>query len=244
MPHSYHYHALTHAGRQRKHNEDSYGIFEVPNGLLMLVADGMGGHAGGQMASKLAVQGVSDYLKQKFYVDIRLAIQEAFEQANRLIINTASEDTNLLGMGSTLVVLLFDGKNIIYAHTGDSRLYHYSAQQLHLCTKDHSVIQELMDLGIISTADARYHPDAHKVTNVLGISNMRVSTATQTIQVASGDIFLLCSDGLTNMLPESKIQEILSNETTDLAQKNDQLVFNANQLGGTDNITVELLHIP
>ncbi len=237
------YTQLSDTGRLRSENQDESGVFYVPNGLLLMVADGMGGHAGGREAAHLAIQTIRTYLQQKKYDNIRSAIQVAFEIANTKIRIKAQQNIQLRGMGATLVLVLFDGKQIYYAHAGDSRLYYYSAKELNLLTKDHSVIQQLLDLGIVTPIEAMYHPQAHKVTSALGVDEMMVSITDAPLSAHTGDIFLLCSDGLNNMVLAEEIEAILKDDSLTLFQKNTLLIQKANQAGGTDNITVVLLEI-
>jgi protein phosphatase len=235
----------THPGLVRPHNEDHSAVEETPNGTLCLVCDGMGGHAGGTEASHLAVDCILQYFNKETYPDVRQALKDALDFANLQIIGTASEKPELNGMGTTACILLLQNTKAWIAHAGDSRIYLYEAKthRLHRLTKDHSYVQGLVDQGIIYEEEAENHPQKNVILKALGIKeNLQPEVAAKPILPAQGDIFLLCSDGLSNMVSDQQIEMILS-ANMDLKQKETALMNHALASGGLDNITFQLIEI-
>ena len=232
-------------GNVRKQNEDSCGVFDVPNGKLYVVCDGMGGHAGGATASKLGVDSIANYFQQAKYPDVRLALANALEYANLQIIDAANEMPSLKGMGTTACVLLIQGDEAWIAHCGDSRIYLYCAEQqwLHRITKDHSYVQGLVDQGLITDAEAETHPNKNRILKALGIkAGCKPTVCEQPILPANGDTFLICSDGLSGMVNDEQLQYVLQQEGT-ILNKGQMMIQLALQAGGLDNITTQLIKI-
>ncbi len=232
-------------GNVRKQNEDSCGVFEVPNGKLYIVCDGMGGHAGGATASKIGVDSIANYFQQAKYPDVKLALADALEYANLQIIDAANEMPSLKGMGTTACVLLIQGEEAWIAHCGDSRIYLYCAEQqwLHRITKDHSYVQGLVDQGIITDAEAESHPNKNRILKALGIKpDCKPTICGQPILPANGDTFLICSDGLSGMVNDEQLQYVLQQEGT-ILNKGQMMIQLALQAGGVDNITTQLIKI-
>lgn len=232
-------------GNVRKQNEDSCGVFEVPNGKLYVVCDGMGGHAGGATASKIGVDSIANYFQQAKYPDVKLALADALEYANLQIIDAANEMPSLKGMGTTACVLLIQGEEAWIAHCGDSRIYLYCAEQqwLHRITKDHSYVQGLVDQGIITDAEAESHPNKNRILKALGIKpDCKPTICGQPILPANGDTFLICSDGLSGMVNDEQLQYVLQQEGT-ILNKGQMMIQLALQAGGLDNITTQLIKI-
>ncbi len=234
---------LTDVGLVRSNNQDAIGEFTHTDSALRLlvVADGMGGHRGGEVASQMAVDTVGDSFRES-----RAAPPEnlrvALERANRAI-NTASEkDGSLAGMGTTCVALLFgrNGKAWV-AHVGDSRAYRLSAGRLSQLTNDHSVVGELMRMGKITSEQARNHPQRNEILRAIGTQES-VSVDLSPVPVEPGDRFLLCSDGLSTMLSDTKIADVLGREAPEHAAR--ILVDLANEHGGADNISVQIAAVP
>ena len=231
----------TDVGRVRPVNEDYYGTRETLNGEVVVVCDGMGGHAGGETASRLAVESIIASLNSKFSVDPLNALNEALLYANQIILDYARQHPELKGMGSTSVVLLLRDNCGYYAHVGDSRIYLYTKNHLQQLTKDHSFVQSLVDAGAISPKDAESHPRKNEITNALGLERMQPPSLCQKpCQPRQGDILLLCTDGLTGMVSDQQIQELLGSEK-ELYDKAKELVQLANDAGGIDNITLQLV---
>ncbi len=232
-------------GNVRKQNEDSCGVFEVPNGKLYVVCDGMGGHAGGATASKIGVDSIANYFQQAKYPDVKLALADALEYANLQIIDAANEMPSLKGMGTTACVLLIQGDEAWIAHCGDSRIYLYCAEQqwLHRITKDHSYVQGLVDQGIITDAEAESHPNKNRILKALGIKpDCKPTICEQPILPANGDTFLICSDGLSGMVNDEQLQYVLQQDGT-ILNKGQMMIQLALQAGGVDNITTQLIKI-
>lgn len=231
--------AMTDIGRQRKNNEDSYFVYK--NKLLSggMVADGMGGENAGEIASKMASDIIKQHIIQNYspdmdYMAIAELIRTAFFIANREIYKKA-QTKEYSGMGTTATLaLIYEGKLII-SHIGDSRCYLYSDGKLKQLTNDHSFVGELVRMGQISELDARNHPNRNLITRALGADV--ILKIDMNIINYSGEAVLLCSDGLTNMLSDDQIADILKNsESYDKAIK--EMIQLANKKGGRDNITV------
>lgn len=232
-------------GNVRKKNEDSCGVFDVPNGKLYVVCDGMGGHAGGATASKIGVDSIANFFQQTTYSDIKQALADALEYANLQILDAANETPALKGMGTTACVLLIQEDKAWIAHCGDSRIYLYCANQkwLHRITKDHSYVQGLVDQGIITDAEAEHHPNKNRILKALGIKpGCKPTICEQPILPANGDTFLICSDGLSGMVNDEQLQYVLQQDGT-ILQKGQLMIQLALQAGGLDNITVQLIKI-
>jgi len=232
-------------GLVRKVNEDSCGIAKTPNGTLCVVCDGMGGHAGGDEASRIAVSCIIQYFEKDIYSDIRQALKEALDFANMQIIGTTLENPELKGMGTTACVLLLQDEQVWLAHIGDSRIYLYVAKEerLHRLTKDHSYVQGLIDQGIIYEEEAESHPDRNRILKALGLrEDLQAEIVEHPVLPAKDDVFLICSDGLSGMVSDKQIQTILSQKTS-LQEKETVLMSVAKDAGGLDNITFQLIRI-
>lgn len=233
----------TDVGRKRAANEDSMGNFDTRNGLASVVCDGMGGHVGGATASRIAVETIHAFLDGEYYTDAREAIGMAIDAANRAILAEATAHPELRGMGSTCVLLLIRDGKVYIGHVGDSRIYLIRTNTIRQLTKDHSYVQMLVDCGQITQEQAEHHPRKNEITNALGIPDMTPATVMEDAMTPeSGDCFLLCSDGLSGMVSDKEIRSIVSKQkemgTQDRA---DTLVQRANENGGLDNITVQLV---
>lgn len=224
----------TDRGRVRELNEDTFGYHDN----LFVVADGMGGHQAGEVASAIAVETI---LKADLTGDLKTALQKTMAAANQAILKEAGQDKDLSGMGTTVAVLYVDGERAYVTNVGDSRVYYLSGSNLKQITHDHSLVYELVKSGEITIEEAKTHPQRNILTRALG-SNEMLETEISEIEVAIGDKFLLCSDGLTNSIPEDLIKELMSKEE-DPETIVDQLIDSANELGGADNITVILVEI-
>ena len=233
----------TDVGRKRTANEDNMYNAITQNGLVSVVCDGMGGHVGGATASKIAVSTIIENLNNVYYDDPRIAIGESIDRANRAIIQKTMEQPELSGMGSTCVLLLVRAGKVYIGHVGDSRIYLVRSKKIAQLTKDHSYVQMLVDCGEITKEQAEHHPRKNEITNALGIPNMSPATvADDAIIPEAGDCFVLCSDGLSGMVSDDTISKIISRQSEMNAQERvDRLVALANENGGVDNITVQLV---
>lgn len=233
----------TDKGRVRQANEDYMGYFECFNGDVFLVCDGMGGHVGGAMAAQLAVSSVREFLERKYFDDPADAIKEAIEYANLAIFNKSVQSPEYQGMGTTVVMLIIQGSKVWWGHVGDSRIYLNTFDGLNRLTNDHSFVQKLVDEGSITEEEALTHPRRNELTAALGVApEVQVDVFTQGYTAVVGDVFLLCSDGLTNAVSDGEIEAVLSEKSVTQA-KAIKLVDMANANGGPDNITVQLVTI-
>nr|WP_294677512.1 Stp1/IreP family PP2C-type Ser/Thr phosphatase [uncultured Blautia sp.] len=234
--------SATDVGQKRKMNQDYVFASEGPVGNLpnlFTVADGMGGHNAGDYASSHAVQIlVEEIRKDADYNPVRV-IRHAIETANTEIRNCAQEDEKLRGMGTTMVVATIVDQYAYVANVGDSRLYVVD-DEIRQITRDHSLVQEMVRMGELSEDEARNHPDKNIITRALG-AEKTVDVDFFDFRLEEGCTILMCSDGLSNMVQDKKMEEIILDPDTDIDQKGNRLLREANQNGGKDNIAVVLV---
>ncbi|MDX6626361.1 MAG: family protein phosphatase [Solirubrobacterales bacterium] len=226
----------TDTGRQRNANEDSL----FTRGMVFVVADGMGGAQAGEVASKAAVEVFDRGLPQ---APPERVLEQTIEAANRTIHERAHSDPNLAGMGTTTTAMIVDleAEEVAIGHVGDSRAYRFRAGKLERLTRDHSLVEEMRRKGQLTDAQAEDHPQRSIITRALG-PEPEVKVDVQTVPAQPGDVFLICSDGLTTMLDEDHIARILARASSmDSAVR--ALVDEANRAGGRDNITVVALRL-
>jgi serine/threonine protein phosphatase PrpC len=223
--------ALSHPGRRRRHNEDSY-VLEPP---LFAVADGMGGAKAGEVASGLAADAVQESSGDGATGEARVAA--LIEEANRRVFRRANEDREASGMGTTMTVALVEDERVAIGHVGDSRAYLYRGGRLEQLTDDHSLVAELVRSGKLTPEEAEAHPQRSVITRALG-TDSEVDVDTFAVRAEPGDLFLLCSDGLTAMVDDDTILEAIEQHRSNLAEAAKALVNAANRGGGEDNITV------
>jgi protein phosphatase len=243
---------LTHVGRQRQHNEDSYLV--ESDARLFLVADGMGGHAAGEIASKIAVESINEFIVHtkeddgtwphaydEKYKRSTNRLMAAVRLANTRVLEAMRKDARLRGMGTTVVACLADDNNTVsVAHVGDSRAYLIRDNQLSRITNDHSWVFEQVQAGMLTEAEAEKHPLRNVITRALG-GALQVSPDAAEIEAKTGDVYLLCSDGLTGMVPEDEILRLVTSHEGDLEAAAQDLIDAANERGGLDNITAVLV---
>jgi len=242
---------LTDPGRMRGGNEDAIGVYPAVG--LAVLADGMGGHQAGEVASRIAVDMVTRHFAEAFMQEFERnkkghvpqaamevnAVYDAVALANNAIYEMARARPECAGMGSTLVIAIFYDDKVCVGHVGDSRLYRYRGGELTQITEDHSVVQELVSRGLLTLEEAQHTVGKNLVTRALGVENdVAPDVAEQPSEEA--DIFLLCSDGLTDMLSDDDIRKVLAEHGDDLALAVQRLVADANERGGADNISVIL----
>ncbi len=239
----------TDKGCVREANEDA-GRFVRPNdpallarkGLLIIVADGMGGHSAGEVASTMAVEIVS----RTYYQvdgDVVVALSTAFQEANRQIYEASANDPNLNGMGTTCTALVLHEGCAFLAHVGDSRLYMLRSGEIYQMTEDHSAVMEMVKLGILTHEEARHHADKNIILRALGTNpEVEPSMWEQPMTVHTGDQFLLCSDGLCDLVQDDEIKDTLVSMDDQYAAC-ERLIKRAKELGGHDNITVGIVGI-
>ena len=227
---------VTDTGRRRRRNEDSY-VCEPP---LFAVADGMGGAQAGEVASRLAAAVLQEVNGEQLS---RGAIVELIQEANRRVFQRSNEDAAASGMGTTLTVALVESSDTVaIGHVGDSRAYRVRDGRLEQLTEDHSLVGEMMRSGKLSAEEAEAHPQRSVITRALG-TEPDVDVDTFAVETQPGDVFLLCSDGLTTMVPDREILSLLDASGGDLERAARRLVEAANRSGGEDNITVVVFEI-
>lgn len=235
------YGAKSSVGCIRQNNQDSFYLPKEGELPFFVVADGMGGTNGGEIASILSVSTVCTYLKDNIgnCQDITELLRIAINQANRVIYRVGRIKTEYCRMGTTFTCAYIDGGIAYFAHIGDSRAYKYNNGVLRQISVDHSYVQELINAGQITADEARMHPDRHKITRAVGVGGI-VNVDTYIEPIEENDTFLICSDGLTSMLTDGEISQILSMNQSpyDTASA---LVDAAEKAGGHDNITVVII---
>jgi serine/threonine protein phosphatase PrpC len=232
---------LTDIGRVRRFNEDAVAA-DKEHGIAV-VADGMGGHRAGEVASRMARNIVLAGLRAAG-AELRStpaqAIEQVLGQANRSILKAALDNPNYRGMGTTLALLLFHGSSVTLAHVGDSRVYRLRDGRLSLLTRDDSLLSDQVEAGLISAQEAGASRNRHLVTQALGIQE-HLSPRLREEELRPGDVFLVCSDGLNDMVDEADIELIVSSLQTNLQLAASHLVQLANDNGGLDNVSVILV---
>ncbi|MEQ8663666.1 MAG: Stp1/IreP family PP2C-type Ser/Thr phosphatase [Gammaproteobacteria bacterium] len=238
-------------GQKRPHNEDS-AVTDARLGLA-IVADGMGGYKAGEVASAIAAQLILDEVSNALRAGVdgapdpntgmtraAQALRDAIARANAEVFRTAQEVPQCQGMGTTVVVVLHRGNRVSIAHVGDSRVYRLRGDEFAQVTRDHSLIQELIDRGFFTPEEAAENTPRNLVTRALGIE-LDVEVDVQEVEAQPGEIYLLCSDGLNDMVDDEEIHLTLSKYSANLAEAASELVRLANEKGGKDNISVVLV---
>lgn len=234
----------TDRGKVRQHNEDNGGIFESQNGFLCIVADGMGGHRAGDVASSMTLSYLKDSWSQAEALDTPESaeawLKTEIQKVNTLLYEHASTHEECQGMGTTLVAALCTDRFSTIANIGDSRCYVHNESGFKQLTEDHSLVNELVRTGQISREDAMHHPRKNVLLRALG-TEQTVAMDITTIVFEEGDSLVLCSDGLSNKVSEEEIKTIITLDE-DVEAKAERLVSMANDNGGEDNITLVILH--
>lgn len=233
---------FTDTGKLRSVNQDHYYI--DPEGRFFVVADGMGGHAGGQEASRIATHAIRTHLEENWdsSLDSKTILKDAIAQANEDILKDQKEHPERGEMGTTAVIVIHRQDQFCYGHVGDSRIYQLQDSELQQLTQDHTWVARAQDLGHLSEEQARVHPLRHVLLQCLGRQDLhRVDV--EAISVKSGDRLLLCSDGLSGEVTDEEIGDYLKS-SADSQEVASNLVTAANQAGGSDNITVVVVEIP
>lgn len=233
----------TDVGRVRTANEDYFGSFETKYGQLFVVCDGMGGHKGGYMASRLAVDTIKNYVLDPVESDPMDLLRNAIQTANQAVLAEASNNPELRGMGTTCVMLLIrDGKNPMgwRAHIGDSRLYVIRNNRIYQLTRDHSRVMEMVEHGIITAEDAEHHPDKNIITRAIGVSNV-ARPEVDLVELYQNDRFVLCTDGVSGPVSAKEILNYSAKLSPQMLAE--MLVGKANERGGEDNATVQVIDL-
>lgn len=234
--------SITDVGVKRKLNQDFVYTSERPVGSLpnlFIVADGMGGHNAGDYASKVTVETIVEKVGSSSETERSRILDEAIQAANTLIRTRAKESVDLEGMGTTVVAATCQGNSLCVANVGDSRLYVANRREIRQITRDHSWVAEMVRRGGMGKEEARYHPDRNIITRAIGADD-ELKVDFFTVQLKEGDLILMCTDGLTNMLEDEEIRMILDG-ARDMVEKAEELVNAANERGGRDNISVILI---
>ena len=241
------FYGQTDIGLRREKNEDAISLPEENEGIkLFILADGMGGAKAGEKASQLAIKIVRDHIRLNFIKiertkeEIEEVIRKAMVEANKKIYELSMEYEEYNGMGTTLLVVLIYRGRLYVGHIGDSRVYRLRQTVLRQLTKDHSYVQELLRQGSITAEEAKNHPQKNVLLKVLG-GDRDVSPDIFTKGFVKGDIILLCSDGLTNMVEDKNIYEIIMKNLSDLKVACKMLIDKANQNGGVDNVSAIII---
>ena len=230
---------VTDAGRQRGLNEDAVVWDEAAR--FAVLADGMGGHNAGEVASAMVIETVASTLREAGGGDMKRLLRRAVVEANRQVYAAAQADPQLQGMGSTVVVARFTPRRLVVAHVGDSRLYRWRDGQLQQLTADHSLVQEMVQGGLLTPEQARVSPHRNVITRAIG-TEPAVAVEVASFDSRRDDRVLLCSDGLTDMVEEVRIGEMLRRvESPEAASR--ELVALANAEGGSDNISVIVANV-
>lgn len=238
--------SATHIGMVRSENQDAFGKFPPGNldlnsskGQLFIIADGMGGHAGGREASRLAVETVQHTYASSRSAKIVDALAEAFRAANRAIYDLSLNNPMFHGMGTTCIALVMKGDAAYVAHIGDSRLYRISQSGIEQLTHDHSKVAELVRRGVLTAAEAETHPERSMLYRAMGVQSSIEFDLMNNVELGANESFLLCTDGLSNLVQEDEMKKIVLSHAPQGAC--DMLVDLANRRGGYDNITVQIV---
>lgn len=245
---------ITDVGKAREHNEDDFYLSEGREALCV-VADGMGGHRSGEVASAMAIKAIVEYYRETISesdytadseedggVDlIQHRLRQAVQNANRAVFTAASDSELYRGMGTTIVSGYFTNEGVYFAHIGDSRAYRMRDGKLQQRTEDHSLANEYVRMGILAAEDIEYFPYKNVITRACGLTDT-VEVDVHFEEMQPGDVFLFCSDGLSDMVNDAQLQELLNAED-DLEKLCKTLVDTANANGGDDNITVILAKV-
>lgn len=246
------YQAISDVGRKRKGNEDHYLV--NADERLFVVADGMGGHAAGEVASRIVIEAIDEYVSNSRngtalsrppgiappVASEPERIRQAIEYSNKRVQEATRQRVEYEGMATTVAAVLIDGRTAHVAHVGDSRVYLFRNGSFRQVTKDHSWVNEQVQSGMLTNDQARVHPLRNVVTRALG-GHADLAVDLATLDIRDGDVLLLCSDGLTTMVDDEEIGEILDHGRGQLGATAKRLVDEANESGGEDNVTLILL---
>jgi PPM family protein phosphatase len=233
----------TNPGNVKEHNEDEIAYFETVNGDIWVVCDGVNGEQGGAaLAAKLATKSIGEYFQNKKYSNPLNALNNSILYANHQVYSHVEKNKHLLGMATTIVVILVRDDKMYYAYAGNSRIYIRRKDKLQGLTKDHTIAQQLFDKGEITAEEAINHPKKDEVYNLLGVKkDFKFSTCKNPISLLEDDIILLNTDGLTNQVSEEEINKVISDPDVSIQHSSLQLVELANKAGGTDNTSLHLI---
>ncbi len=236
----FNYITVSRTGLKREDNEDYLGVFENDGGLLVVVCDGLGGNQGGEVASKLAVETINSEFKSMNNLGIIERIQNSIIKANEAIIQKSMQDENIAGMATTAEVLFLKKDFAYWGHVGDSRIYSSKKNKLQLLSKDHSLVQRLVDEGYITLKEAETHPNKNIITRALGDNEeVEIDLSKMKLKKKENNRFLVCSDGVSGVLNDNEIEKLINgNNLSTVADKMSQLIEDR---GAPDNYSFVLL---
>jgi protein phosphatase len=234
----YKYSSVTNIGLKRKNNEDSLGIFEVDNGILAIVCDGLGGNKAGDVASQLSVNQVYEYFQSSDQPDYLDRIKLSIMSANKFLLEKSNSSSEFKGMATTIEVLFLKDNNAYWGHIGDSRIYFSRNGKLKQITKDHSLVQKLVDEGYLTLKEAENHPNKNIIMRALGDNN-KVEIDLSKIKLNSSDdcLFFLCTDGVTGVMKDNELEKIFA----DYNKINETLTKQIIKRGAPDNFSFVII---
>lgn len=236
----YEYTSISRIGLQRVDNEDSLGIFEYENGTLFVVCDGLGGNKAGEIASQLAVNIVHDSFENSTEEDYLVRIKNAIIKANNSVFEQSSNNKDLNGMATTIEVLFLIEDTAYWGHVGDSRIYNMKNGKLKQLTKDHSLVQKLLDEGYLTVKQAENHPNRNIIMRALGDSEeLDVDLSKQKLNIIDDHKFFICTDGVTSVISDKELQDFLKEDELDLIVEN--LSAKIEERGAPDNFTFAII---
>jgi PPM family protein phosphatase len=239
---SYRYLNISRTGLKRTNNEDSAEVYETENGLLIVLCDGLGGNRGGEIASSLTVKSVYEFFTTSTEADILNRIKTSVFSANKVLINRAGDDSDLKGMATTVEVLYLNNSHAYWGHVGDSRIYYLKGGKLKQVTKDHSLVQKLVDDGFLTLKEAENHPNKNIIMRAMGDSSeLEVDTSKIKISFKDSSKFFVCSDGVTAVLRDYEIENILNVYT--MEEASDKFIKVIEERGAPDNYTFVIAEI-
>lgn len=234
-------------GKERTENQDHFGVYQPAEpevarvkGSLVVVADGMGGHSGGKIASETAVNAILEAFKKSQHRSMRELLNESVQAANDAVRTKQREDVRIHDAGTTCVALMIRGSLAVVAHLGDSRCYLFRNDKVERVTRDHTYLNELIDLGILTPEQAQGHPDRNIITRCVGMST-KLEIEFNRRELKNGDVLLMCSDGLSNFVSDQEMMKLSRDHAPDVAAE--KLIQLANDRGGEDNITVAIAKV-
>ncbi len=236
------YGCATSAGCVREINEDYAGCYQTDTDTLLVVADGMGGMGGGAVASRLTVEAIRDEFLRRPGDDPREVLRDAGNYADRVVVELAVAEPDLNRMGATVAAVIVRGEAVFVAHAGDARVYLVHGKEMSQLTRDHSTVQHLLDQGLIRPDDAVGHPLAHAVHLAIGhLHGQGIEVAPEPVQLSPGDALVLCSDGVTDLIDEHEIAEVIGALEPQAAC--DELLRLVLERGGRDNATLQVVRL-
>ena len=237
---TYQYKSVSQTGFRREENEDALGVFEIDGGVLAIVCDGLGGNKAGEVASQLSVETISSSFMKSESGNYLERITKAVQEANSIIFNKSSSYSHLKGMATTAEVLFIQDTKIYWGHIGDSRIYFFEDNKLKQLTKDHSLVQKLMDNGLLTLKDAEFHPNKNIITRALGDSiSAEIDLSESKINPEDCYLFLVCTDGVTTGVNNEELEEILM--LKNLGQISEKLSSIIEERGAPDNYSFVLI---